>query len=185
MTEFNIMVGDIVDLAPQKMAFAGDMDLEKAMVLEVDHFWDTLKVVFYRDDQEEDSKRFDFDNVVVANLSADRVRDIDRDYKILEIIDTIDTATNQSVSILRVAHVTKQPLETADGYIYTEAIYEEYVETFVFMGLPADELSEYIGNVKRFSFSKFKIANSVIDGMSTPAYYATSKIFEVEDIFTM
>jgi hypothetical protein len=183
MHGIKILIGDIVELSPTKLSTLDDLDLEKCTVLEVDEVKNYIKVVFNNNNQ--DNERF-FDNESTVDWFAiHHVIDVERDYKIVKMTDTQDTVTNQPVTIVTMAKVIKQLSHTDKGYLFTGVVNELDMDTFIFVGIPYNDLAEYTGTTKRISLSKFKTDDAVIDGTTVKAYYATPKISVVDDIFIL
>jgi len=179
MTDFNVIVGDIVDLAPHRMAYTGDIDLERAMVLAVNDKNKTIKVVFFSDNQAEDNS-FEVESVVL-DVPANRIREVERSYKILRIADSIDTRTEQPVSIITMAKMNKDTINTGVGYIYVEKIDERDTDTFIYTGLSSFDIEEKVGSIKTINFSEFRMTDANLDGFVKAVYISTARVFEPAD----
>ncbi|RKR80927.1 hypothetical protein BDD43_1065 [Mucilaginibacter gracilis] len=181
--ETEITIGDVVELSPNKMSTLDDFDLEKCTVLEIDKAGQRIKVAFNNHNTRDEDF---FSNSSIVNwYTLKHVINIERDYKVVDITDNQDTTNNQPVTFLAMARVHKTIKQSARGYEITKVINANDTETFIFVGVPYADLKQYLGNIKRISFSKFKADEVSINGSIAKAWLFKDKILDVEDIFVL
>jgi len=162
--ETEILIGDVVELSPDKMSTLDDLDLEKCTVLEVDKAEKRIKVVFNNNNLQSES--FFGKSSTVSWFSTRHVIDIERDYQIIKITDNQDTLSNQPVTILTMAKVIKAVQQSDKGYTLVGFVNKNDTDLFIFKGIAYNDLIGYLGETKRISFARFGCENVVINGQN-------------------
>ena len=183
MIETKILVGDVVELAPNKRANIDNIDLEKCTVIDIDEASNSIQVIFNNYNQE--SEQF-FDKESMVNwFPIKHVVDVERDYKVLKIADAQDSFTGQEVSILTMAKVVKQVEQTDRGFVVKCIADYNNIDRFVYLGLPANEITALTGTINRFSFARYKLRDAVVDSKLVKSWQSKRYVEDAEDMFTM
>jgi hypothetical protein len=183
MIETKILIGDIVELSPNKRANIDDIDLERCTVIDIDETGNRIKVIV--NTYNEESEQFFNKESVIEWFPIQHVVDVERDYKVLQIADAQDSFTGQEVSILTMAKVIKQVEQTDKGYILKGTADYDNTDQFVYLGLPATEIEDLTGTTNRVSFAQYKLRDAVVDSQQVKSWQSKIYAEDAEDMFTM
>ena len=182
MLDTKILIGDVVELSPAKYSTIDDFDLEKCTVLKMDDENKRIMVVFNKDNEYVET--FFDNNSTVDWFSERHVTDIERDYKVTEVIDTQDTKTNQQATLIKMARMNKEVQRTIDGVTILGNFDENDIEYFLFVGFKQETLSDYIGTVNRISFANYRARNVVIEGEEVRVWQPRYNMTDTMNIFS-
>ncbi|MDB4925373.1 hypothetical protein [Mucilaginibacter sp.] len=178
MGDIEIYVGDYVWIDEEYFDEDGDGYLLTGTVIDIDQSKKELKVSLnmlptddisfmalsdYGEDDFEDGRWFPFN----------KMKQVERQYKVLDITDSYDDVNNKPVTIAKMSKIIKSYLRVAGGYrLFSHYSHSSY-DVFILTKNSNAYTSTVYNTVEKkiINFENFELGFSVIDGVKQKTYY--------------